>query len=300
MTWVSSTRLVDYFDELEVVTLKATDDVPSLADARLGRVAGIEHTRGVTAPSTNWDGLTGPYWGYDWRLWDGADLVVPQVGALDLGDDFDMTITETTVGQTTYQDASVLVDPAGLDWSAFGGAPDDAALTVVFSFGTLTTTDDVDGDHEAYVIVDGDVTWTVRAFANADGTDEISTHWSANGGTDTISIASSTDVRASVEERVIVLTLHLPANTSSAIWSDSTALAGATKAKTGAYNTGSPPSFPDIDEPTISTFEAGMRRGLPVVDQGRPASGAFAIAFYRGVPATADLAAIKRLFGAWG
>jgi len=285
MAWISSVRLRDYIESLPEHRLEASDALPVLADDRVKRIAGLDTTR-------YFDNLSGPVFSYDTRFWSGGVMEVPQTGLIDYGDSFDLTITGDTSGSVTRQVAEVDLTPVGFDWQAMNGAPDSAAITVVVGLQGVATLASSVGQAEAIFEIDGDVHMKFRAWRYDDGSSGVSVLF--EDGADTISIVTSTDLDDELWNSVVVMSLDLPTNSSTAIWVDSVQVP-VSPTFGGGYDTG--PPFPDHEDANavIDAFNVYLGRDQPAKLSGRFEAG-YVIALYRGSPTTLDLQILQEYY----
>lgn len=285
MPWISSVRLVDYIDTLSEHRLTASDTMPVMSDEILRRDAGVGTTR-------YFENLAGPFFVYDTRFWNGAALEIPQTGLIDYGDPFDLTITQDTVGSVTRQEAEVAHTPASFDWQALGGAPDDAAITLVLGLQGSPTLASSTGQSEGVFEIDGDVHMRFRAFRYDDATSGVSIEF--EDGADTIDIVNSTDLDDELWDSVVVMTLDLPTNASSGIWIDEVATP-LSPTFGGGYDTGPPYPEHSDENAVIDVFNAYLGRGQPAKDAGRFTAG-YVMALYRGSPSVLDLSLLQQYY----
>lgn len=285
MSWVSSVRLRDYYDELTQVTLTENDAVPILSDNILRRVNGINESR-------YFQNLTGPIFSYDTRYWNGAALTVERTGTIDWVGAFDLDITRTTIEGTTRQFAEVDATPVGFDWQSMGGAPDDAAITVVMALQGTPVRGTSMGQSEVIVDIDGDFRVLFRAFRYTDGSSQVRMLF--EDGLDQVDIVNSVDLDEELWNSVVVATLDLPDNASSAIYVDEVAQS-LNPTLSGGYDTGPPyPSHEDVNA-AINSFNVYLGRDQVAKTSGRFESG-YAVALYRGTPSVTDLDILQQYY----
>lgn len=283
--WISSKRLVDLIEELPVVRLSATDDVPLLSDGVVKRAAGDTTTR-------YFEQLAGPVFFYDSRWWNGAALELAQGGLIDLGDDFDAPITRETAEGVSRQYASLAETPVGYDWQALGGAPDAAALTFVVGFVQSLTRASSAGRSEATFEVGGDLGLRFSLLSVDSGTGGIEMEFTS--GADVVSWTNTSNLYSSLAAGVAIMVLDLPDNTVTGAWVNNVAVP-LTSAHQGDYADG--PPYPDNSDElaVIDEFNMYLGRDQPSKNAGQFES-AFVMALYRGAPSTLDRTLLQELY----
>lgn len=285
MAWVSSIRLTDLMAELPVVRMAPTDAVPILSDGVVRRMAGYNTTR-------FFENLAGPVFSYDTRWWNGAEMEVPQQGLLDLGAGFDLTITRATEEGASRQYASVNGTPVGYDWQALGGAPDAAALTLVAGFVANHTVASSVGRTEATFEIGGDMSLRFSVLRIEDTSGEVEMEFVS--GSDSVRFTAASDLLDELSQGVVVMSLDLPNNTSTAVWinGDSVTLS---PDHAGDYGDGPPYPVHDDENAVVDEWNVYLGRDQPARAAGQFES-AFCMALYRGSPSSLDLEILQGLY----
>jgi hypothetical protein len=296
MTWVSSIRLRDYIAGLQVGTIDADDSTPALSGGQLVRISGIDTDQGSPL---SYEQLTGPWVGYDWREWNGGDSDLQNLGAYNLGTDFSLNLNESTSGGgVSYVDASVTASAAGLNWDAFGGAPDLSAFTFVAAFAGLSGGSDVPADHEAYFALTGSEADLVFEASTTDLNAVVRGAWTLDSDGSKVEVNDG-DINPVLGfvNKVVVITLDIPTGNENGIWTNTAGMPSSVTERTGEYASAPYPDYSTASDPVMTTFTVRMRRGVPIPSLGAPDTGCYAIALYRGAPTVGDLSTIQAAFG---
>jgi hypothetical protein len=285
MAWLSSIRLVDLMAELPIVRMQPTDAVPILSDGIVKRIPGNTTKR-------FFENLSGPMFVYETRWWNGAELVIPQTGYLDLGDEFDLDITRATEEGADRQYASVNATPVGYDWQALGGAPDTSPLTFVVGFVAGNTVASSTGRTEATFEVDGDMSLRFSLLRVYDTSGDVEMEFVS--GSDSVNFTAASDLLDELHAGVVVMTLDLPDNTNTGLWINGE-FTSLTANHTGSYADGAPFPVHDDENAVVDVWNAYLGRDQPSRVAGQFQS-AFSMALYRGAPSSIDLEILQGLY----